>query len=436
MSIRKRRLAVTLVALVAVALLAGCTFISGGGDDLQTDGTLGEVDGIAHDDAIAVDASDGLNATEQDLLVARAMARIESIRGLEFERSVDVEVITREQYRENRTVGGNVTHAAWNNQVWEGLFLVGENRDIEAVFNETFGASVLGYYRIGEDEIVIVSDDDQPTISKDTLVHELVHALQDQHFDLSGSPDTQDRQLARNGLVEGEAELIPELYLDRCSNGWSCVRPPTTPGGTSNADIGVLRVLSQPYTSGPDFVAALRGRGGWDAVDAAHDQMPTSTTQIIHPERYPDEQPLNVTVSDRSAAAWSRFDHDPVGDTLGEASINVMLRESGVIDPRGNDPYSHPVSEGWRGDTLVPYHNDGEYGYVWELEWDSESDASSFYSHYQELLDSRGAVERGANSLLIASGPFADAFRVTQAGTTVRIVNGPTIDSLSQIHAP
>ena len=96
MSIRKRRLAISLVVLVAVALLAGCTFTSGGGDDLQTDGTLGEVDGISHDEAIAVDASDGLNATEQDLLVTRAMARIEAIRGLEFERSVGVEVITRE----------------------------------------------------------------------------------------------------------------------------------------------------------------------------------------------------------------------------------------------------------------------------------------------------------------------------------------------------
>jgi len=435
-----RRSRVLRLALVACLIaLAGCTGAfapSDSGTDLHLDDGLGTVDGIAHDDELNISVEDGLNGTERDLLVTRAMARIETVRGLPFERDVDVEVITREQYRRNRSGGSSdETHAAWNNQVWRAMFIVGADRDVETVLDETLGTAVLGFYDVGEDRIVIVSDADKPTISKDTLVHELVHALQDQHFGLDDRPETQDAQLARRGVVEGEAELVPDLYFERCGEEWSCIRPPA-PSSTDvgDANIGVLRILSTPYATGPGFVETIRDRGGWAAVDDLYGNMPVSTTQILHPAKYPDERPVDVTVPDRSSAGWSRFDHDPVGDRVGEASLNVMLRENGVIRAEGDNRYTHPVTDGWRGDKLVPYRSGDEFGYVWKLEWESPDAAAVFTEHYRELLDTHDAVERGADAFLVPDGPFAGAYRVHRDGTTVRIVNAPTVADLSAIH--
>jgi len=426
----------SVLALAAVFLLAGCvapqapdTGTLEGGDD------IGEVDGISHDEEIRVTVDDGLNESERDLLVRRSMARIEVVRGLNFERSVEVEVMTREEYLEDRGDGEpDETYARWNNQVWEGLFIVGEDRDVTEVFDETFGAAVQGVYLPGEERIVLVSDSETPTVGKQTLVHELVHALQDQQFGLDEQPPTQDEQLARNSVVEGEAELVPRLYLDRCGEEWSCIRPSGSAGTGGDIDRGLLLVIIQPYAAGPDFVETVREREGWAGIDRLHAEYPGSTTEIIHPEKHPEFEPADVTVSDRSTGEWSRFDREPVGDTLGEASIYSMFLANGVIEAEQPGRYRHPVSQGWAGDTLVPYRNDGEFGYVWETTWETPEDARLFRETYLDLLESRGGRERGARSYVVPEGPYADAFRVTLEGDTVRIVNGPDVESLGEIH--
>jgi hypothetical protein len=429
---RKRAGVLLLVGLLV--LLAGCTAPQATDESLA--GTLGEVDGITHNETLSISASDGFSENELQRLVKRTMARIEYIRGQEFERMVDVEIISRSEYQDRRSGGRwEGTAAQWQNQVWEGLFVVGEDRNVSAVFDETFGASVQGYYLIGQDQIVIVSDSETPTISKRTLVHELVHALQDQQFGLDDRPATHDGQMARNGLVEGEASLVPRLYLDRCGAEWSCVQPPDASGSGGSIDPGLFSVVIYPYQQGPTFVETIREQGGWEAVDDSHDRLPVSTEQVIHPDRYPEEKPVDVGVPDRSGGNWSRLDHDPVGERLGEAALFAMLETNDVIDSEQPRLYRHPATAGWGGDRLVPYrHEDGEFGYVWNLTWDTRQDARQFYDAYLALLDSRGAAERGGNRYVVADDAFGDAFRVVLDGRTVRIVNGPTLDSLSSIH--
>jgi hypothetical protein len=415
--------------------LAGCTAPQA--TDGSLGGTLGEVDGVSHNETLSISVEDGLTEAELQRLVKRTMARIEYVRGLEFEQMVDVEIISRSEYRDRRSGSRwEGTAAQWQNQVWEGLFIVGEDRNVSAVFGETFGASVQGYYLIGQDEIVIVSDSETPTISKRTLVHELVHALQDQQFGLNDRPATRDGQMARNGLVEGEASLVPRLYLDRCGAEWTCIQPPDTGGSGGGIDSGLFAVVIYPYNQGPMFVQTIREQGGWDAVDNVHDRLPESTEQVIHPGLYPEEEPLGVRVPDRSSGAWSRLDHDPVGERLGEAAIFAMLETNGVIERDNPRQYRHPATAGWGGDRLVPYrHENGEFGYVWNLTWDTREDAAQFHEAYLALLDSKGGVERGENRYVVADQAFGDAFRVVLDGRTVRIVNGPTLDSLADIHS-
>ena len=435
----RRRLVVVTLGVLALVALAGCSA------PLEAD--LGQENGYRYDADISVTMEDGLNESEQTAVVSRAMARIERIRGVEFEKTVPVEVISREEFR-NGSFGGRPTDLAnlsdrqlWNEQVWEALHIVGEDETYPSSSSSNRGATVVGYYSSREDQIVIVSDSPTPQISRDTLVHELVHALQDQQFNLGGNPQLQDEQIAENGVVEGEANYIEATYRNRCGTRWSCIPLPERSGSSSPPDSfnrALFLTSFAPYAEGPWFIDAIRDRGGWEAVDDLYENYPISTEQVIHPDAYPDERPENVTLPDRSTAEWERFTNisRPVYDTVGEASIYAMFQGNGVVNRTGSDQYDYDqrFSAGWDGDRLVPYRNGDRYGYVWRSEWESADEAREFVGAYRDLLDRQGADRLEDGRYRIASGPFADAFRVTRSGETVTIVNAPRLADLDSIH--
>ena len=435
-----------LVVLAFLVVLAGCSNLPFVGHPPEPRGgdAIGWENGYWYDDPVSVTTEDGLNESELEAVTARTMARIERIRDREFEQTVPVEIISRSEYR-NRSQstrgGAGPPGDPWNDQVWESLLLVGEDSGSSEAIDDTRTSSVLGYYSPSRDSIVIVSPNETPVVDRGTLAHELVHALQDQQFGLDSSARTQDTQLSRNGVVEGEANYIQQGYERRCGQQWDCIDTPDdsdgggSGGGERNA--GVFTIILQPYVSGPQFVDSIYSSGGWDAVDALHDSLPESTEQVIHPDRYPDDTPETVTVTDRSNDEWERFDHDPVGDTVGEASIFATMYHNGQTDA---DRYSYQStpSDGWAGDTVVPYRNSsGGGGYVWESEWDSAADAREFETAYEDALTEEHDASTPRTDIYVVpeSSEFADAFRIVRSGTTVRIVNGPTVSDLDDIHS-
>jgi hypothetical protein len=432
------------VGLVAMLVLAGCSVggpLEGGDRDDPATDRLGWEDGYWHDDPVDVTFDDGLNETERRRVVARTMARVEKIRGLEFESRVPVAVISRDEYRQQRGERASDPDSEfnrWNDQVWEAIFIVDEDESVAQTLDSVFGSSVQGYYSPSKDEIVLVSNSETPTVDRTTLSHELVHALQDQHFGLGTNPETQDAQLAEDGLVEGDANFVENAYERRCGGQWSCLSRPESGGGGGSGPFnrGLFTTIFAPYAAGPGFVEELKERGGWDAVDDAYDQYPSSTEQVIHPGRYPDDKPVRITLNDRSSADWERFDVDPEYDTVGEASIYAMFWANDQLGDHPQYDYTHPYSTGWDGDRVVPYENDGEYGYVWRSEWDSADEAREFVTAYRDLLRSHDAEARGDGVFVVPeSDPYADAFRVQRSGATVTIVNAPTTGQLDDVHS-
>ncbi|RXK47280.1 Hvo_1808 family surface protein [Halorientalis pallida] len=430
----------TVAALVLLALvaLAGCNapIDDGGRPDPLWD-RVGWEGGHWYDDPIRVTTDDGLNEREREAVVARAMARIEHLRGEEFRDPVPVAVISRQEYRER--YGGGGGRDRFGDQLYEALLLVGENSSTADDRGQALDASVQGFYATRTGEIVLVSDSATPTVDRSTLVHELVHALQHQQLSLGVATETQDARRAQLSVIEGEANNLQTMYADRCGEAWDCVERPTrqgSGGGDSDLNLGLFLTIFAPYATGPDFVEAIRDRGGWAAVDDLYAQFPTSTEQVIHPETYPDEEPVSVTVADRSNDDWNRYDRDPAGDTAGEAAIYAMLWANGAIDQQGRTVYDYDsrYSAGWAGDRIVPYRNGDRDGYVWASEWDTTADAREFVRAYRAILASR-ASERPAQNVYVLpeSDAFGDAFRVTREGQRVRIVNGPTAGALPAV---
>ncbi|WP_435067360.1 Hvo_1808 family surface protein [Haloplanus sp. C73] len=467
----RQRVSVGLAVLIVLASVAPAALAGGAsaavddGDTVQqqadpdTD-TIGWEGGYWHNESIDINQSDGLSDTEMDALVSRGMARVEYLRGAEFESDVPVEVISREEFqsRQSGNATSNASYDAWNSQVWEALFVVGESDGANDAIQSATGQSTAGFYAPGDDRIRIITDSpDSPTIDNATLIHELVHALQDQRGNLGeriSSAETQDADLATDGVVEGEANYIEQQYTQRCGVEWECAEAPSSGGGSGTQappNLGILLTLLHPYSDGPVYIDWLREQGGWDAVDAAFEDPPTSTEQIIH---LTDEEPVPIEYEDRARGGWETYPNQGVNgsDTVGEASMYVMFwyqartERAQTISPRSVGQTTSPFdtynydsepSAGWGNDRLYPYHEgtgeDARHGYVWVTEWDSEQDAAQFHNTYRAILNAHDATSEGANTYVIESGEFADAFRIDRQGTRVTIVNGPTTDALADI---
>lgn len=466
------RLRAVVLSVLLVGSVIGSTGVAGaavsgpqGVDTVQEDAppdpdedVIGWHDGYWHNESIDVDQSDGLSDSELDQYVARAIARVEFLRQAEFDEDVPVSIVSREEFQSNQQTGGELTRRnRWNGQVWEGLFIVGEDRTARDALSAVFGGSVGGFFSPTRDEIVIVSDNpDTPVIDNATLVHELVHALQDQRFNLASarySGDTQDENIAIDGLVEGEANYIETNYVNRCGDEWDCVSTPSSSSGGGGGDInlGIFLTIFTPYSDGPVYVSDLYEEGGWDAVDRAFENPPQSSEQII--QRTSDE-PERLTFKDTAENGWSLFPNQGVegAETVGEASIYSMFwyqaRNYGAKTIQwqaiGNaesqyDTYNYNAgpSAGWANDKLVPYQkgegDSAEYGYVWKMKWDTVQDATEFREAYLEILAAHDATQRDDGVYVIPEGPFADAFIISQTDDVVTIVNGPDAEAVTDI---
>jgi hypothetical protein len=419
--------------------------------------------GVWFDESIDVDQSDGVQEDERERIVSRTMARVEAIRCIEFNQTVPVSVVSREEFQRGQA-SQNASEGlrTFDNAKFEALLLVGEDEDSIEVQNENRGAGVLGFYSPQNDEIVVIAESAEDLrIDELTLAHELMHAWQDQQFDLTGSPfdrKLRDQVNAINGLVEGDASHTETLYQQQCGAGWQCLDAPERGGAGELANIGVYLMKFQPYSDGPAFVRMVRNLGGWDAVNGLYENPPASTEQVIHPLRYESDPPTNVTINDTATEAWERVraPDRPGYGRLGEAAV-MMTFVYPYYDSQGQtqlipaeewfdynhtgnvsefDPltYESNYSTGWDGDRLHVYENeDGELGYVWRLAWDSPQNAQQFATGYQRVLRYWGGQQVGPNTWRVAEGPFADAFHVRIDGRNVTIVNAPTVEGLSEV---
>ena len=426
---------------------------------------LGWENGLWYNETVVVDQADGLNDSEMDTVVARAMARVEHVRELEFEKTVPVTVMTRADFRkqqENQTLPES--RKLFDNVKFEALFMINESTDSIALQNENSGSAVAGYYSPSKKSIVVVSEDaESPSLDELTLAHELTHALQDQRYNISSfDQSTRERHNAIDGIIEGDADYLRYRYEQRCGDEWECLERQSSSdsSGGGLANYGTYILKFHPYSDGPAFVKAIYEEQGWDGVNDIYANPPASTEQIIHPERYPDDEPTEVTLRDTSGDGWTPLDVEGRIDygELGEAGLFSMFMypayETGgrvqIIPAQGFfntdkngdlqaiDPlnYDHQYSAGWDGDRMAVYANGDATGYVWKLAWDSEEDAAEFVEGYRKLLSYRNAseVEGRQNTWLIAeSDDYSGAYYVHQEGDSVVIVRAPSVEELSEV---
>ena len=243
-------------------------------------------------------------------------------------------------------------------------------------------------------------------VERFVFAHEFDHALTDQYFDIGALgvyPDClgdEQRCAAIRALVEGDATLLmqqwwrqyagPQDYQDILR-----YRPPSQTLPEDYPPPYVSRDLEFPYLAGLKFVESLYKRGNWAEVNRAYENLPDSTEQILHPEKYvADEQPIEMAappLTDTLGADWRLIDDN----VLGEWTTYLILNAGADLAAQIDDDDALKATQGWGGDHYQVYYNDviSQTVLAAEWVWDTPRDAAEFKS---AMLKHLGERFRGA----------------------------------------
>lgn len=272
---------------------------------------------------------------------------------------------------------------------------------------------VAGFYDPKTEEFFLAAWlplSDQKTV----IAHELVHALQDQHFNLKRFDNwpkgDSDAELAAHALIEGDATLVMYQYifaeqgitidLNKVGSLTKLMLESTSANDDKQYPVlaqapGVLKESLQfPYVYGIGFVQEVLKQRSIQTVNSVYTNLPASTEHIIHPERFlSGDNPVKIEMADLNDAlgkGWKRID----SDVQGEFGLQVMLAEF------VNDPSSRVASDGWGGDRYELYEDPktGALLFVTFTTWDSDRDAREFFGVYSSRIEKRYKLDGPAQS--------------------------------------
>lgn len=331
------------------------------------------------------------------------MSQVEALRQLQFKGEVPVsveppEVIRAETLAELAEEDAQESLAQMSHTL-TAFHMAAPDFDLVTMYTDIMGEALGGYYDPEERRLVLVQHGDMfvrggllpGTEETFTASHELVHALQDQHFGLLDLNDREteddDADLAITALIEGDATLAMMLVedpglLQHLTPAQRAELARSLSGEGSFDDTSAFgrapRVVREsvlfPYSRGLLFAMAVHERGGWGALDAAYKAVPLSSEQILHPERYLRDEPdwpirLELPeLTSKLGPGWTVADIN----TLGEAGIRSWLRDSACPDEAAVDR----AATGWGGDRYAALVGPGgAHALAWVSTWDSARDA-------------------------------------------------------------
>jgi hypothetical protein len=300
-----------------------------------------------------------------DPRVADLAAFVEDERGLTFDHPVYVDFLTAAEYTEATTddapapVGGDREGLDRYAAELRALGVASGELDLFTVFNQVSDGGTLAFYDPADQRVRVRGT--EVTVGLEvTIVHELTHALQDQHFDLErlydGDVDS-GASTAFRGLAEGDALRVEESYQqEELTEAERAAYDEEYAGdladseeATSDVPPFVSATFSAPYALGQPFVLMLVNLAGNDEVDRAFSSPPDTEEHLFDPASFRlDEEPVDDLELGFDEDA-ELFDEGPFGIT----AWYLFLAER--IDPK----VAFEAALGWDGDSFAAIERDG-----------------------------------------------------------------------------
>jgi len=344
-----------------------------------------------------------------------------------------LDALVREQYEEEEL--------RREGRLLRKLGLIPPTLDYKEFTLKLLGEQIGGYYD-PDQKMLFIAGWLPSEVQKPVMAHELMHALQDQHFDIgrllkaNRKQNNDDRALALQSVAEGEGVAVMLDYLlspmgRDFTQLPSMVQVMESQLSTMDAQFEVFRqaprflkqTLLCPYAYGAAFLQKARLKGGWKSIDRIYSDLPTSSEQIIHPEKYfePRDLPRPVRVEDPSSrlgAGWK----GTYENVLGEFVLYLLLRTHLAEDQ------SRKSAAGWGGDhILMVESSDPERSVILvETIWDSEADAVEFYDSISAWMEQQfpqgGISDQSASGFTWTSA--GELHRIRRRGSAVRLLVG------------
>jgi hypothetical protein len=374
----------------------------------------------------------------QEMQLIRALMRdTERIRGLGFRAPIDIRIQDRTAMRAYVSSALDEDSLTRARRRYVALGLLDPAVDVRDLLESVMEEELVGYYDPKKKQLAVRDDvarslgnDLSRPLPKDgtassslewraTVVHELVHALQDQHLGLGTAmvaERTTDADDAFGALVEGDATLamlgyaaditgvsLETLTGDPRGLAASLHMSPERLSGALRAAPAIVREpLLFRYREGTLFAAKLFAAGGWEQVDAAHLTPPESTVAIVEPGRYLSQDVTpRLSLPELSWLAGSDYERVDE-DVLGGFELAVVLGDA-RIDRRF-------LQRSWRGDRYIVLARGDKHATAWYLCVDTKALAKRVGSAF-EALGTHGIPRRvwvEATCLLVARGFAGD----------------------------
>lgn len=382
--------------LAGVVCLGGLSALVGCGD-------ADAVPGNATADTLSADSA--LRARSQELLPA-----VERLSGLPARQPLKFGVRSREslerflrrelqeQFADERI--GNLV------RVYARLGLVPDTLDLEPLLTRLLLEQVVGFYDPASDTLFVVEGVSDELV-EGVLVHEMVHALQDQYVDLDSlvdaSRDRNDEGMAVQAAIEGHATAVMYEWMLREMMGHDIdisslprlsEQFDTEALGSAGLEMPELEQapaivreqLLFPYVAGLDFLQ-VRWGGPNGRVPPLGDALPRTTEQILHPRRWGAPEtaaPPPLAFASELPLGWTEV----YRDGMGEADTRLFLRE--FLPDRDR---ADAAARGWDGDVYRLIEGpDGEV-LVWVSRWDAAREADEFAAAVRRAFDARYASD-------------------------------------------
>jgi hypothetical protein len=266
------------------------------------------------------------------------------------------------------------------------------------------------------------------------LVHELTHAIQDQHFKLDRLTDADplsDAGVARLALVEGDATLVmfddllrqPLEDLPEAQALFGLMLPSEGDEDEEGAASGGMALPGEKemaaapawfrdqllfsYSRGAAFCLEVRRRGGQRLLDYAFAQdPPRSSEQVLHPEKWYGhrDDPVVIAWPDlgRALPGWVKAGEGQ----LGEEGITILLHTALGAGEAAS------AAAGWGGDRFGVYLRGGRRFLAWIADWDTDAAAARFQAAATRLGVGWTIVRAAPRRVTVLRGELTEAERV------------------------
>ena len=365
--------------------------------------------------------------------VREDIPKIEKAVGVPFKHPPKLEVTSRDQVREFVTAQLKDSAAqrdlAGKEAAYKAFGLIPDTMNLRKLFVDLLSEQIVGYYD-PKTKVLYVVKGARDDIASITIMHELVHALQDQYINLDSllnAKSDDDRQAAVQAVIEGEAtyEQISSIVggsanvASRLPGGWDrmrdLIRDDHSQPIFGAAPMAIQEELLFPYINGSEFVRRFKER---EPGKLPFTDMPQSTEQVMHDQAYfatPRDAPIRITLPKIRGEIYQ--------NTLGEFDARLVLFEQ-LRDQEAAADIASRAAIGWGGDRYAVVHTPSGNGVAWVTAWDTAIDAAEFVDALGQAIQLRYLAKA---PVLSAGGVRTYSGKGRTVVLTPREINGKNV---------